>query len=184
MPKITSVAKARKPTKCSKCSAEIAIGSPYISIKPRYGLKRVRCTKFACRFRPTDLSSAKTAVIEERIEDAEDQIAEASSFDEIESILSEVAETARDVASEYQDASGAWAGGSNQDFDDKADACESFADELESWTYSGEADEEKVREKAREDIAKGGGDTEDEAWESALSEMREEAIDVLSGFSC
>jgi len=173
--KINHVTRAKLPTTCDKCGADIPPGSPYQWIKLRSGNKRARCVKFSCRFRPTDLSTAKTAVIKEAIEDAEDLIATASDYESIQSHLNDVASIARDVAIEYQDASGAWASGSNDAFDEKADICESFADDLESWEYTGPCDEDEARKCA----AEFGEDDEDEMWDIALTEMREEAISLL-----
>lgn len=178
MPRVNRIEKARKATACGKCREKIPAGSPYIWIKPRYGSKRVRCTSFGCRFRPTDLSSAKTAQIEEAIEDAEDQVAQADAYSSIQEILGEVATVSRDVGEEYRDASSNWAGGTNDQFKEKADACESLADELESWESSGESDEDAIRAQAVED-----GEDPDEAWDAALQELRDEAIDKLFEFS-
>lgn len=184
MPRVNVVEKSRKEVRCSRCGEVVPAGETYKWIKPRYGSKRIRCKKFGCRFRPTDLSSAKTAVIEKAIEDAEDQISNASDHSEIQDILAEVATCARDVGEEYRDASSAWASGYNAEFEEKADSCESFADELESWSFSGETDEEEIRKAALADAGKetdhdGAADIEDGAWESALDEMREEAISAL-----
>lgn len=178
MPKINHVASAKLPTACDKCGASIPSGSPYQWTKSRHGNKRVRCVKFSCRFRPTDLSTAKTARIYEAIEDAEDLIATASDYESIQSSLNDVANVARDVATEYQDASSAWASGSNDAFDEKADICESFADDLESWEYTGPCDEDEARKCAAEFC-----EDENEMWDIALTEMREEAISLLNEFS-
>lgn len=195
MPRINTVEKSRKPQTCGKCGDKIPVGSPYRWIKPRYGGARTRCQKPACAFRPTDLSSAKTARIEEAIEDAEQAVQDAASHDEIQTVLQEVADVAREVADEYQEASDNWAGGAgHEEYSEKADACGSFADELEGWACSGEEDEDAVRETAAEDVERGEDESDEEykerleqeqdgAWEQALQEMKDEATDVLSGFS-
>lgn len=178
MPRVNVVPKSRKPVTCSSCHTTVPVGSSYRWIKPRYSPKRIRCMEYACRFRPTDLSSSKVAVIHEAIEDAEATISSATCLDDIQLALDDVAATARDVASEYQDASDQWAGGSgNEEFQEKADICESFADELEGWEPSGETDEEEIRTQAKAE----DGDPDD-AWEHALEEMRSEAIDKLGEF--
>jgi hypothetical protein len=155
----------------------------------------VRCSKYQCRFRPTDLSNAKTARIEEAVEDAREAIRAAGDHDEVQTALGEVAEVAREVGEEYQDASDNWAGGQgNSDFQEKADACTEFADELESWQYTGETDEDVVRQEAFEHAARADGETDeeyaarrerlaDEAWEDALTAMRDEAEGALESFS-
>lgn len=194
MPRVNVVPKSRNPVTCSHCNTIIPAGSSCRWIKPRYGPKRIRCMEHACRFRPTDLSSAKVAVIHEAIEDAEDAIGTASCLDDIQAALSEVADAARDVASEYQDASDNWAGGNgNEEFQEKANTCESFADELESWEPSGESDEELIREEAAQENPRESGEShkdyiarlegeQDDAWEQALETMKSEAIDKLGEF--
>ena len=178
MPRINVVSKSRKPLTCSKCGTTIPVGSSYRWIKPRYGAKRIRCMEYACRFRPTDLSSSKVAAIHEAIEDAEVAISAATCLDDIQMALSDVASVAQDVAGEYQDASDNWAGGNgNEEFQEKADQCSDFADELESWSPSNDYDEEEIRAEA---AAEGGNP--DEAWERAVEAMRDEAIDKLGEF--
>lgn len=194
MPRINTVEKSRKPVKCGRCGDTVPAGGSYRSIKPRYGGKQIRCMKSSCGFRPTDLSSAKSARIEEVIEDATVALDVAGSYDEIRAILQEVADVAREVADEYQEASDNWAGGNgHEEFQEKADTCGSFADDLEGWSPSGEQDEDAVRETAKEDCDRGAESEEeynarleeeqDEAWETALQEMRDEALGVLEGFS-
>jgi hypothetical protein len=59
MPRIYNVKKSRKDQgACSKCGDPLPAGTPYRWIKPRYGRKRVRCTKHECRFRASDLTSS------------------------------------------------------------------------------------------------------------------------------
>lgn len=146
----TLINNSRKPHTCSKCGDLIPIRSSYHKTKPRYGSASIRCMKYECRFRPTDLSSAKTARIEEAIENAEIEIQTADDHDAIQSVLESVTEVAREVGKEYQEASDNWAGGNgHEEFQEKADACESFASTLESWSYSGETKEETINERSR-----------------------------------
>lgn len=194
MARVNIVPKSRKPVTCSRCSTTIPVGSSYRWIKPRYGSKRIRCMGHACRFRPTDFSSAKVAAIHETIEDAETSIAAATCLDDIQVALSDVASVAEDVAQEYQDASNNWAGGNgNEEFQEKADACSEFASELEGWSPSGEDDEETVKANCAESNPREGGESykdytsrleseQGEAWDRALEAMRDEAIDKLGEF--
>lgn len=194
MPRVNVIEKSRKPVQCGRCRTTIPTGGRYRYITPHYGSKQIRCMANDCRFRPTDLSSAKTARITEAIEDAQDQLCAATSHDEIQSILSEVAQVAQDVADEYQEASDNWAGGNgHEEFQEKADTCSSFADELESWSYSGEESEDAIRAEAVEGEERLAGQTEaeyeehchslaDDAWETELQMMRDEAAGVLDGF--
>jgi hypothetical protein len=194
MPRINTVPKSRKPVICSHCHIPLPPGSTYRWIKLRYGSKQIRCTKPECQFKPTDLSTSKTARIEEAIDEARTDIYVASSHDELQTALQSVADVAREVADEYQEASDNWAGGNgHEEFQEKADTCNSFADELEGWSWSGE-DEDQVRVRAGEeterlegeDIGKWSNRQEEagnEAWEQVLQEMREEAEGVLDSFS-
>lgn len=96
MPRVNTVVKSRKPKTCSHCRSLIPIGSSYRWMKPRYGRKQIRCTKSECAFKPTDLSSSKTARIEEAIDEARDAVSVAVSHEDIENALQQVADVARD----------------------------------------------------------------------------------------
>lgn len=193
MPKITTVSKSRKPHVCGACRAEIPIGESYRKTKPRYGAEKIRCMRPACDFKPTDLSSSKAARIEEAVNEARKAIYSTGAHDEIQAVLQEVADVAREVADEYQEASDSWAGGNgNEEFQEKADACGSFADDLEGWSYSGETDEDAIRAAVAEDEERDAAESEedyaeriepmqDEAWEDELQSMRDEASGVLDG---
>lgn len=195
MSRVKTIHNNRKELICGNCRQPIPKGAGYRWTKPRYGSRKVRCLKPACTFKPSDLSSSKSALVHDAISDARDALLTAESHDDIQSILQSVADTAREVGQEYQDASDAWAGGNGHpDFQEKADQCESYADELESWSFSGETDEEAVRQAVRDDEAgqEAGEDQEDYedriealqdmAWEDRLDEMRGEAEGVLDGF--
>lgn len=194
MPRVNVIEKSRKPVQCGRCRTTIPVGGRYQYITPRFGSKQIRCMSHDCRFRPTDLSSAKTARIAEAIEDAQDQLDTATSHDDIQSILGEVAQVAQEVADEYQEASDNWAGGNgHEEFQEKADTCSSFADDLESWSYSGEESEDAIRAEAIDGEEQLAGQTEaeyeehcttlaDGAWETELQSMRDEAADALDGF--
>lgn len=197
MSRVFTIEKSRKSHKCGNCGDTIKVGEPYRWTKPRYGGKKVRCVKPSCKFRQSDLSGAKTAVIYDAIEDAQKVIETAESHEEIQAALQGVAEVARDVGSEYEDANSSWAGGStsNPEFEEKAEACNSFADELEGWEFSDTYEEEEVRQEAIEEVpAKEEGETDseyddrlvelqDQAWQETLQSMRDEAGDALSEFS-
>lgn len=185
MSRVNVVQKSLKPVKCSRCGNTVPKGSSYRHTKQRYGGKQIHCMEQACRFRPSDLSSAKTALIEDAIEDAEIAIAEAGSYEEIKAALEECGSVASDVAGEYQDASGNWAGGQNEQFDEKADACDSFADELEGWEYSGETDDEAIEAIVAaflETTPNASDDDKQKAWEDELQAMRDEAYKKLAEF--
>lgn len=176
MPRINVVEKSAKEHVCQRCKEVVPKGSGYRWIKPRYGSKRVHCLKPKCAFRPTDLSSSKGAVLEEAIDEARKDIELAADYEAIKDAMQSAADAARDIAQEYQDASDNWAcGNGNEEFQEKADACESFADDIESWQYCGETNEDAVREASAYEDA-------DAEWETALSIMRNEASAVLDDF--
>lgn len=196
MPRINTIEKSRKVQVCGRCRRGIPVGDGYRWIKPRYGSKQIRCMKPECAFKPTDLSSSKVARIEEAIDDARTEIENAKSHDEIQGALQAVADVAREVAEEYQEASDNWAGGNgNEEFQEKADSCESFASDLDGWSFSGEDDELAIRDEAAEEVTeRRQGESlddyesrveseQDEAWEQALQEIRDEAIGELDAFS-
>lgn len=195
MSRVFTVNNNRKELVCDNCRNTILKGAGYRWTKSRYGPRKVRCLKASCEFRPSDLSSSKAAIIHDAINNAREEILTAELQDDIQSILQSVADTAHEVADEYQSASDAWAGGSNEEFQEKADQCTSFADELEGWSFNGEESEETVRESVRNDEDNARADDEDEdtynerivdleneAWDLNLNEMREEASDVLDRF--
>jgi len=170
MARVFTVPESRKQHKCGKCGKDIAVGQPYRWMKPRYGGKRIRCTEFACRFRPTDTSSAKTAQVYEAIEDAESEIGGASDIDDIKSVLSNVADTARSVADEYNKANSTWTqngASENSEWQEKEEACNEFAYALESW----EPDE---------DIS---DDANDDERERIIDDARTAAVGALGEFS-
>lgn len=180
MPKIHTITNNRTSHTCGKCGKPIPKRAGYRWAKRRYGPRMVRCLSPKCMFRATDLSDSKVARITEAIEAAYDQIAGAESHDDIQDALQTIADVAQEVADEYQEASDGWKGGQgHEEFQDKADACGSFADELDGWQYSDEADEETIRS---EDYAQRVEDEQNTAWERALQSMRDEAEDLLGSF--
>lgn len=189
MSRVKTIHNNRKELVCDHCHEKIFKGAGYRWTKPRYGSRKVRCLKPACAFKSSDLSSAKSAFIHDAIDTARDEIQNAQSHDDVQSALQSVAYVAREIGQEYQDASDQWAGGSGHpEFQEKADICESFADKLESWSFSGETDEETIKAAVKEDEPEDAFEAEelatlqDEAWEAALDEMRYEADSALDTF--
>ena len=192
MARVQTVPKARKEHQCGKCGKPISVGEPYKWAKRRYGSKMIRHAAQECRFRNSDLFGAKTAQIDDAIEDAQDAISRAAEIDDIRPLLDDVATVARDVASEYEEASSAWAGGQNERFDELAQACSDFADECESWEPSVDLDAVKLDAAAEVEREKGESDADfearekdvqDEAVEEAFTTAKDEACDVLSNWS-
>lgn len=171
MPRVNEVQHARKPQTCGKCGAEVKKGDPYRWLKPRYGGKKIRCEKSDCRFRDSDkTSSDKLARIYDARDSAHDQIDawEGEDTTDLESILEECATEAREVADEYREAASAWNDqGPGEEWNEKADEIEGWADSMESVSFE---DYEKP------DDAK-AGDTEERAeWRD---EQRQTARDTI-----
>lgn len=75
MPRINYVKKCKKDQgNCGRCRDPLPIGSAYRWIKFRYAGRRVRCMKFSCAFRQSDLTSndklSRAYAAGEMVEDA------------------------------------------------------------------------------------------------------------------
>jgi uncharacterized phage infection (PIP) family protein YhgE len=148
---------------------------------------------------PSQVSSAKTAVILDAIEGSRKIIDEADEPDEIQSAVEEVGNVANDVLAEYDEALEAWPNGNSQ-IEEKRDTVQSFIDECESFSADTTAYNEAVeavqeaekkiaaQEESKEKDAvteadRSALDTELEdartAVEDALQDLRDEATAVL-----
>jgi hypothetical protein len=203
MPKINTVEHARVETKCSKCGDVIKAaivgktesgknarvpGDSYIWIQKKNGPKVARCSKPACRFKPSDLTSSdKLSRVYSAREEAEENIVawggdpeEPGDVDELKTILETAAETIREVGEEYTESAdnmeNAFPGGSPtiDDCREKADSLESWAGELEGVDFEdfdgeGAEDDEAQTSTLGERIAAWESDQRDAAH-AALSE--------------
>ena len=142
--------------------------------------------------RPTQLSSRKTAVIEESIGDAQNEIGawdpaipknvsgEESyeiETDELDSILSAVAESARDVASEYEDGVSAMpdslqSSPTAEAMNDVAQRLNDWADEIEDWASSASTSV---------DVPSPDSFDNEEAWRDALESAHSEVVEEIRG---
>lgn len=122
MPRVTLHTRSSRVTKrpyiCTGCRSEIEPGQKYYEWERRYGGPQRR-HETCGRPRPTELSSRKTAQVEEAILDAQSAIGSWDQqpldgctepvesveleYDDLTSALEAVAEVAREVASEYED---------------------------------------------------------------------------------
>lgn len=163
----------RKPI-CGRagCGHEIQPGETYFKFEFRYGGFHFRCKDhYPLR---SELTQSKMAEVYAAIEDAETSIAQAEAVDDVNASVQTVGETVSSVASEYRDAAEAMgsAGGENEE---KADALEGWAQELESWEADVSADEPDFEEQAAKVLREEGHDEEDEAeWASLLDAKRQE----------
>jgi gas vesicle protein len=132
MPRVNAVKKARKPQgKCGRCGTEINVGDAYLWIKLRYGGKRIRCTDFACRFRPSDLTGGKMSGVYAAQENAEDSIGDMDSVEDIKNLAEETADSIQEVADEYQESADAIS--EHFEGSSTAEECEEQAQNLGDW---------------------------------------------------
>ncbi len=131
--------KSREVRKCGKCGKEIAVGEEYIFFKPRYGGKRIRCTRPECRFRPSEMTSSDKLSQVYAVQENFDDISSSTSWVDIDSSgLRDIASELSNAASEVQDV----ADGYNESAENirnsfsassVADECEEKANECEEW---------------------------------------------------
>lgn len=138
MPRIETIKKARASKNLRRCACghEIAVGDSYRKAERRYGPTVIRCEPPKgprCRFRPSDLSGAKYAVILDSIEDAQDEITnwDGDETSDLEATLESVADEAESVANEYEES------GDNieEHFQgsEQAENLKGYAEELHEW---------------------------------------------------
>lgn len=195
MPRINSVKAARKPAKCNRCGKPIEIGQGYIYWEFRFGGTIKRC--LACpRPRQSELTqSDKKSALYAAAESVEDAI-QAYGNEEFEttedfeaSTLSEAlrsaAEEVRGVGEQYQEAADAIpVDGSpvKDECEEKASACEEWADNLDTAADEVEAVEAEEVEQP-ESVVDGYG-MSDEEWDqvndmySAYTDAVQEAIEA------
>lgn len=180
MAKVEEVKAARKDQgPCGRCGVEIKRGDPYRHASPGFrGPKLIRCMEYACRFRPSDLTTSKMAQVyasQEAAHDALDALVDGdfTDLDEVTSILATMAEEVRDVAQEYTDAADAM-GPAGEEMTEKADAIESYADDLEGVTFDDppewEAGDEPKDDEVEEEWA---------SWREGVLDAAREAIDTF-----
>ena len=104
--KVNVVSKSRKPGTCEKCGTDLPVGSEYrwFTVGFRSHHKRVRCMQPECAPKDSERESSLLAEVYAARENAEEQIANASDAEEMQSIIEEYAEAVREVASQYEEA--------------------------------------------------------------------------------
>lgn len=169
------------PHTCDKCHQPIEPGQRRYEWKFRYGgtyRRHVACG----RPRQSELTQSNLSTLysaQEAIEDAcENQPSTVEDFgawrDEVEAALSNAAETARDTGAEYETAAEPFGNqGPNQD---RYEACEAWADELDDAASDVQGTEPDLPE--REDFT---GDDADDDYEQAVTDAVETAADEVSG---
>lgn len=187
MPRITTVKKAQKPQgKCGKCGAEIHVGDPYrhttLKTGQRSSLRKVRCMKPECSFRPSELTTSRRGEVYAAQEAMEDNMASwgaETTLDDITGELSNTADELRAVAEQYREAAENIEQGfqhetyQSQELNETADSIDSYADEVENAAGS-------CSEFDMDDYPQHEGD-EDAAREEWLDDIRSEVESALGG---
>lgn len=143
--RIYTVKSARKDQgTCPICGDALTVGTPYrhFTVGFRSRAKKVRCMKPSCTPTRSQLESSRLAEIYEVIDIANFDGCE--NEEDIRSVLEEVASAARDLSSEYAEASVNQNTGAvfNQEAADRGERLEAYADELDSWDPGDEEPEE------------------------------------------
>lgn len=140
MPRVhlkTKRAAGKRPYICDTCREIIEPGVEYYTWSFRYGGTRFRHKDHGYP-RPSELTQAKTASILAAIEAEEDGWHQWETEEDAQQAAQNIAEVAREIASEYEEAAEAFGGaGENQERYEMLDA---YADELESWQPPYQAD--------------------------------------------
>ena len=142
--KVEYTKKARKDQgKCEKCGTPLPVGSAYryFYVGFRSNWKHVRCMAAACAPKQSELESSKLAQVYAAMEDFEENLDGYSDWDEIQSGLADLAQSVRDVAEEYREASEDENGNVfNTMAEERAEALDSAADEFEDIDVEDEAE--------------------------------------------
>ena len=174
------------PHKCERCGKVIEPGMPYKHVSPKSGpyggRKRIRCGDCP-GWRPSELSSSKMASIMAAQEDLDTSSVE--SADDLGSMASEFAEVVRGVAEEYRESASNMEDGfghettMSADLNERADALESWADEIEALDFdeAPDADEYNLNEEGEEFDEERHGDTAPDFCYNADGESYDEAMD-------
>lgn len=174
--KVYTIQKAQKDQgKCQRCGVELKKGEPYRWFKVgfRARAKNLRCTKASCAPLESERESGKVAAVYAAQEAFRSNIDGLADLDDIEAEVHTVGESIREMAEEYQEAADAWENG-NESLQEKADHWSSVADELESWSSSGEEEPELDEEADADEVAE-----QEEAHDAWLDALREEATDAV-----
>lgn len=184
---------SRQARRCHGCSKEIKVGDPYKWFANRIGRMSSRknyCEN--CRIRPSDMTtSPNLSTLYAAQEAAEDAAAKAEGSLEDAQIVRDYAEGVREVQSMYEESAQNMEDGfghatyQSEEIAEKAAACESFADELDSTAddIEGLEDPDAESESFLDDY---DGETDDEnvpcdedEWTEFVETKRAERRDAL-----
>lgn len=171
---------------CEVCKVKLPKGSSYrwFSVGFRSKYKHVRCMKTECNPKSSQLESSKYADIYAAQENF--VVDDLETKDDIEEAVHEFAEAVRQVASEYNDAAINPNTGEvfNTLAEERGQALEEVADELEGWEYNEEP--EPCESHAEHDDGIEGGIAENcneckEQWQEFLDDARTAAREAVDG---
>jgi hypothetical protein len=142
--KMHTVTKSQQAYTCTKCGDEIPAGSQYRYFKPGFrGRAKVRrCMKPECTPRRSELDNSQMADVFAAQEDAEtdlnalewdDAIEYGDRVTEIEEILKNVAESAQEVADQYEESIQNMPALENGDVGERLNALTDWISALEAW---------------------------------------------------
>ena len=175
MPKVNRIAKCRKSLgKCGKCGAVIEAGQPYLHwafmVGGRGGPKIVRCARPECAPRPADLTQSDYLRAVYGLQ--EETFAHAKTTEDLESARDDARGQVEELQQEQQDKldnmpEGLQQGDTGQLIQERIEACESCASELDGVDISFDAPEGKTEAEAAE------------ALKERLAELRDELSSAL-----
>ncbi len=150
---------ARKDYKCSRCQVDILKGESYYTYKHAYRSRSIRCLSHYPR--PSELTTsdklARLYGIQEELEDyLKRSLGKATDVDEITGILTNAIDEARAVGSEYEESADNIVDGfghetsMSEEIREKASACETWADSMESLNQDIETTWEDAVENEKE----------------------------------
>lgn len=175
MPRVIRVKRARKKQgKCEHCQSPINKGDPYVWWKFRFGRKHVRCVKPECAPKAADLTQSAFLSALYTIQDSK---FEADTFEGLESerddIVSEI-ENLRDETQEKFDnmPEGLQQGDTGQLLQERIDACEEAANEIQGVDCAAPEKEDEETDEAFE-----------KRLEEEVDEKRTELEEALGNFS-
>ncbi len=154
MARITQVTKCRKsPGDCRKCRKKIEKGSPYRWFQKYKSAKFLVCD--SCTIRGSDTAGGRMCEVYSCQEEAEDAIGDwdGESKDDLETILEDAANTARDLGQEYEDSAEAI----RENFSESptADECDEKKEALEEWADAMESAKDNIEDQpAPEEVEK------------------------------
>jgi hypothetical protein len=171
--KVRIIKKSMAEYACGKCGDTIPKGAEYRYFKPgfRGRVKVRRCMKPECAPKMSELDTSKFATVWDAIETAQVDIEAATTLSEIESALSECADSSEEVAQEYTDAQDA-APMTTDLLQERIDMLEGYANDLRAWTPD-------------DDLEEPGEDASDEVlteYGEALERAKDSAQEALAGF--